>query len=92
MAEVSELSGGDIVSLLIGVVSLILAVIFIQDKTMKLVIAIIVLLLILTALFIILLREIKNNSDEIKKMNERINIYERINKLEAMMALKGDKK
>ena len=66
------LSGGDTFSLVVGIASLILTIIFIQDKSLRLVIAVIILVLIISIFFVILLKEINENSEEIKKISEKI--------------------
>lgn len=88
----NELSSGDITSLTVGIVSLILAIIFIQDKSLRLIIAVAVLVVIISIFFVVLLKEIGDNTEEIKKINEKIAIYERLHKLEAILTIKGDKK
>lgn len=88
----NELSSGDVISLAVGIISLVLAIVFIQEKSLRLITAVIVLVVIISAFFVILLKEINDNSEEIKKINERVNIYDRLHKLEAVFATRGDKK
>ena len=86
-----ELSSKDIISLIIGIISIILTIYFINDSAIQIsLILAVVFVIILTYLFIIF-KEVKTNSLEIKKINEKINIYNRLNKLEVQLKIKGDK-
>ena len=69
---------------------LILTVIFIEDIATKIGVFIMVVIVIISVYAAFMFKEVHTNSSEIKKINEKIDIYERLNKLEAKI-FKGDK-
>lgn len=80
------------ISVIVSIISLVLTILFIQDKAIRISVAAAVFLVVISLLFALLSKEIRMHSEEIQKINEKISIYHRLNKLEAVLAVKGDKK
>ncbi len=93
MAEMNnQYNTQDTVSLIIGTVSLVLTVLLIKDNAIRIAISIVIFLVIVSVYLTLMFKEIQSNTLKIKKLNEKLNIYERLSKLEAKLDIKGDKK
>lgn len=93
MAEInSQYDTRDTLSLIIGTVSLFLTVLFIDDNAIRIAISIVIFLVIVSVYLTLMFKDIQSNSLKINKLNEKLNIYERLSKLEAKLNIKGDKK
>ena len=93
MAEMNnQYNTQDTVSLIIGTVSLVLNVLLIKDNAIRIAISIVIFLVIVSVYLTLMFKEIQSNTLKIKKLNEKLNIYERLSKLEAKLDIKGDKK
>lgn len=82
----------NIISVIVSIVSLILTILFIQDKAIRISIAAGILLVVISLLFTLLSKEINIHSQEIQKIQEKMDIYQRLNRVEAALAIKGDRK
>ncbi|HIG92585.1 MAG: hypothetical protein QT02_C0010G0020 [archaeon GW2011_AR9] len=87
-----DFSPRDIVSLAIGIISLILSIYFIKDNVTKLIVVTGIILILISSYFVLIFKDLNTNEMEIKKIKEKMDIYERLNRLEAMMTYKGDRK
>lgn len=87
-----QFTGRDIISLTVSVLSLLLTIYFIKENTVKLVMITIIVLVIAFSYSLTLFKEVKENSLQIKKINEQMDIYNRLNKIEATLSVRGEKK
>lgn len=87
-----ELSGRDIISLTIGSASLILAILFIKDDVTKISVSVGIMFVLISSYFVHIYNKTKSNAVGIKKINEKMDVYQRLNKIEAILNIKCDKK